>query len=123
MSKRFTIAFENEEVQKVQEIAEPLEIETDIATDSQGTEDAGLDDLQKYVQEAIAIEQDMAEINEAIVDNDRVIEVTDNLEDIAAQVEAKPEGETVDIAMLQTAANMAVAGTDADAQAIIPSLE
>jgi len=123
MSKRFTIAFENEEVQKVQEIAEPLEIETDIAADTEAAGDTGLDAVQEYVQESIAIEQDMAEINEAIVDNDRVIEVTDNLEDIAAQVEAKPEGESVDIAMLQTAANMAVAGTDADAQAIIPSLE
>lgn len=139
MSKRFSFAFENAEVlapgetPEAGEQPEPLEIEVDMAQEDMderaegeeaGTDDASAGpDIMGEIQNAIAIEEALTELADELSDNDRVIEVTDGLTDIQDIVSSTPDGETVDIPMLQTAANMAVAGTDADAQSIIPAIE
>ncbi len=135
---RFKIAFENKDDQVIDHVdndpansnvdvaginvdeSPEYEIEKDIA---EGDPSVGLDEVQEMAERVVAIEEALNEIADELGDNDRVLEVVDGLEDVQAIVENTPDGETVDIPMLQTAANMAVAGTDADAQDIIPALE
>lgn len=102
--------------------AEPI---LEIEQDSKAAQDPVLDlsEVEQMAERTISIESALNEIANELIENDRVIEVVDGLEDIQGIAKATPEGQTVDIPMLQAAANMAVAGTDADAQAIIPSLE
>lgn len=145
MSKRFTMVFENEDVAEApaapieaEEVvpAEEYEVETDLAQEdaeerAEGELAAGevegegdlADETLVQIDNAVAIEEMLNDIASELEGNERVFEVTDGLSDISDIVNSTPDGETVDIPMLQTAANMAVAGTDADAQSIIPAIE
>lgn len=105
--------------------AEIQEEVLEIAADAKANQDpaVGLDEIEQMAETIVAIESELNEISNELCENDRVIEVVDSLQDIQAITENTPEGQTVDMNMLQTAANMAVAGTDADADSIIPALE
>lgn len=101
-----------------------LEIEKDMQADGpdEGVVD-GFSEQEAGIEQAVAIECECQAIADELSENNRVIEITEGLQDIKTIVEQTPEGETVDIPMLQTAANMAVAGSDADAQDILPAME
>lgn len=135
---KFKIAFENVTTDDVSTpavepvtavVQEPpaqdtlMEIEQDIQASTTDCAEEELCEQERAVVDAVAIENALNDIADEIEENHRVIEVSESLEDVQAIVSATPDGQTVDIPMLQTAANMAVAGTDADAQSIIPALE
>lgn len=150
MKNRFNISFENNNAQQAQEISgavievvvnddpstsvqdpklpeaevtKPLEIEALIESEKQTNTPEFDDPIVAAMEMMTALEELHNEIISEIADNDRIIEITDGLQDVSTIVENTPAGQSVDLPMLQTAANMAVAGTDSDAASIIPSME
>lgn len=89
-----------------------------ILDESQIVPEEGLQDLEEEVLEGSAqIAQESAEINTAL-------DVVDGITDVATIV-SEGEGELTDreVNLVRATANMAVAGTDADASDVIPGLE
>lgn len=70
-----------------------------------------------------ALEEIESEITQEIQTNDRSLDIADNLSDMKDIITRIDNPTDTDIALIQTAANMAVAGTDEDARLIVPSLE
>lgn len=118
-------ALENKEDGTVVAGAEISDEVLEIEADTKANQDpaVGLDEIEQMADTIVAIESELNEISNELCENDRVIEVVETLGDVQAITENTPEGKTVDMNMLQTVANMAVAGTDADADTIIPALE
>lgn len=84
--------------------------------------------MEEAEAEAMAVEADIegAEITEDLTTANRAVEVSDGLEDIAAIAEQTiGENETTEseAALINAAANMAVAGTDDNAEELVPAVE
>lgn len=115
MSRRFNIAFENTE-----ELAGDTALQEELLGEGFNPDD---DSISDQIDTAVAIEEIANELDVDINDNDRAIDVADSLGDIQDIVQNTPEDEQVDTNLIQTAANMAVAGTDVNAQDIVPTME
>lgn len=125
----FTTAFESDDmVSDTGEISGAVfDIEKDIEADREiaGADigDISEDDTQAEIEEILSIESLGEEISNEIAESNRVEEVADNLLDLSTIVERIEHPSETDIALIQTTANMAVAGTDVAAQAILPAME
>ena len=82
-----------------------------------------LEDSEEEIAAILAVEELSEEIANDQTDAERSIEVADGLEDVATIAENIDQPSPTDIALIQTAANMAVAGTDGDATALVPAAE
>lgn len=72
--------------------------------------------LAEAADDSASIERDLAEA-------DRVLEVSDGLESIAVVADRIEEASPEDVALIDTAAQMAVAGTDIAPEQIVPAME
>lgn len=125
---RFAIAFESDNVAPTGEVAGAIfdiekDIEKDRAIAGADIGDISEDETQSRIEEVLSIEALEEEITDELTDSGRVEEVADNLMDLSTIVERIEQPTETDIALIQTAANMAVAGTDVDAQDVLPALE
>lgn len=116
MSKRFNIAFEN----TTDITNSDPELQDELLGDGFNPDD---DSAGDEIDTAISIEAIANELDADITENDRIIDVADSLGDIKTIVENTPDDQQIDTNLVQTAANMAVAGTDSDAQDVVPSME
>ena len=82
-----------------------------------------LEDSEEEIAAILAVEELSEEIANDQADVERSIEVADGLEDVATIAENIDQPSPTDIALIQTAANMAVAGTDGDATVLVPAAE
>ena len=82
-----------------------------------------LEDSEEEIAAILAVEELSEEIANDQADVERSIEVADGLEDVATIAENIDQPSPTDIALIQTAANMAVAGTDGDATELVPAAE
>lgn len=64
-----------------------------------------------------------ADVGQELNEVNRVIEVSDALEDLAVIADQIEQASPTEIALMETAGDMAVAGTDIEAEQIVPSLE
>lgn len=64
-----------------------------------------------------------ADVSQELNEVNRVIEVSDALEDLAVVADQIEQASPTEIALMETAGDMAVAGTDIEAEQIVPSLE
>jgi hypothetical protein len=64
-----------------------------------------------------------AEIQHDLAESERVIQVSDALEDLAFVADSIKQATPAEAALMETAGNMAVAGTDVEPDAIVPSME
>lgn len=64
-----------------------------------------------------------AEVSQELNEVNRVIEVSDALEDLAVIADQIEQASPTEIALMETAGDMAVAGTDIEGEQIVPSLE
>ena len=64
-----------------------------------------------------------SEIGQELNECDRIIEVSDALEDLAVIADEIEQASPVEIALIEKAGDMAVAGTDIEAEEVVPSLE
>lgn len=64
-----------------------------------------------------------AEIATDLGETDRVLEVSDALEDLAVVADGITEATPAETALMEVAGNMAVAGSDIEAEEIVPSME
>lgn len=69
------------------------------------------------------VAQDQAEIANDLAETDRIIEVSDALEDLAVVADTIEEATPAETAMVEIAGDMAVAGTDIEAEEVVPSME
>lgn len=85
----------------------------------EGVETCGDDSLVASLE---ALEESIVS---EIAENDKVSDIAENLSDIADTVEASPNEQLSDTEkqLIASSANMAVAGTDEDAEVVAPSLE
>jgi hypothetical protein len=84
-----------------------------LETISMEEEQVQLDEAQA---DAVAADQELAEA-------ERIIEVSDALEDLAVIADEITEASPTDIALVETAGQMAVAGSDIPAEEIVPAME
>jgi hypothetical protein len=123
---RFNIAFKPV-TEDAEVVGAVFDIEKDIGEEQEvnGADigDIAEDESQARIEEVLSIEDFENEISSEIVENGRVEEVADNLTDLASVVSQIEEPSATDIALIQSNANMAVAGTDVDAQDILPAVE
>jgi hypothetical protein len=121
---RFKIAFTLEDAEVVGAV---FDIEKDIEKEQEvnGADigDIAEDETQARIEEVLSIEDFEEVIGAEIAENRRVEEVADNLTDLATVVSQIDEPSATDVALIQNSANMAVAGTDVDAQDILPAVE
>jgi hypothetical protein len=111
--KRFIISLENEGNGAIDEI----EISPEIQAISE-------DDMVEHGSELSEnIEQTQTTINLEEENIERVSEVVDALEDLVNIVDNIEQLEPAHMALIQTTANMAVAGTDTPASVLLPSIE
>ena len=82
-----------------------------------------LKESEEEITAILAVEELSEEIANDQADVERSIEVADGLEDVATIAENIDQPSPTDIALIQTAANMAVAGTDGDATELVPAAE
>jgi hypothetical protein len=84
-------------------------------------------DVALAMEEAAVIMTDCgetaAEINHDLAESERVIQVSDALEDLAFVASTIEKATPAEAALMETAGNMAVAGTDVEPDAIIPAME
>lgn len=138
---RFKIAFENEgEVQNPAEDQPealvdmtPVEVDTELAAEAEPAPEVAEDgtaveapvelEAVSNPEDVLAIEELTEEVTGEVAENDHVEEVASGLEDLATIAGQIDEPTPVENALIQTAANMAVAGTDTDADAVIPAIE
>ena len=80
-----------------------------------------LEDSEEEIAAILAVEELSEEIANDQAEVERSIEVADGLEDVATIAENIDQPSPTDIALIQTAANMAVAGTDGDATVLVPA--
>lgn len=123
---RFKIAFavateDAEVVGAVFDIEKDIEKEQEINGAAIG--DIAEDETQARVEEVLSIEEFENELSAEFTENNRVEEVADNLTDLASVVGQIEEPTATDVALIQTTANMAVAGTEVDAQDVLPAVE
>lgn len=64
-----------------------------------------------------------SEVNQELNECDRIIEISDALEDLAVIADQIETASPTEIALIETAGDMAVAGTDIEPEEIVPSLE
>jgi hypothetical protein len=81
-----------------------------------------------YAMEEAAFEvaeagEHAAEIQHDLAESERVIQVSDALEDLAYVADSIKQATPAEAALMETAGNMAVAGTDVEPDAIVPSME
>jgi hypothetical protein len=81
-----------------------------------------------YAMEEAAFEvaeagEHAAEIQHDLAESERVIQVSDALEDLAFVADSIKQATPAEAALMETAGNMAVAGTDVEPDAIVPSME
>lgn len=123
---RFNIAFKPV-TEDAEVVGAVFDIEKDIGEEQEvnGADigDITEDESQARIEGVLSIENFENEISSEIVENGRVEEVADNLTDLASVVSQIEEPSATDIALIQSNANMAVAGTDVDAQDILPAVE
>ena len=79
--------------------------------------------MEELVENEISIVEDIHEGEQGLADVDRTLDTADNLSDISEVIRRIKEPTPTDIALVHTAANMAVAGTDADATSLVPGTE
>ena len=118
----FTVATEDAEVVgAVFDIEKDIEKEQEINGAAIG--DIAEDETQARIEEVLSIEEFENELSAEFAENGRVEEVADNLTDLASVVGQIEEPTATDVALIQTTANMAVAGTEVDAQDVLPAVE
>ncbi len=64
-----------------------------------------------------------SDINQELNEVDRIVELSDALEDLAAVADTIEAASPTEIALMETAGDIAVAGTDIEAEEVVPSLE
>ncbi len=116
MSKLFKIAFEEIEEVKTETPEESTVESTDVVVDHQ--EDAAVVTVE--VPQDQAVEVSIEELTEEIGRQEELADGLDALKTIATKVETPTP---TDVALFRVAANMAVAGTDEEAQDFIPAIE
>lgn len=79
-----------------------------------------LEEEQILLQEA---QQDAAEVATDLNEVDRLVEVTAGLEDLAVIADGIEEATPAEVALIETAGDMAVAGTDIPAEEVVPAME
>lgn len=121
---RFKIAFTLEDAEVVGAV---FDIEKDIEKEQEingaAIGDIAEDETQARIEEVLSIEEFENELSAEFAENGRVEEVADNLTDLASVVSQIEEPTATDVALIQNAANMAVAGTEVDAQDVLPAVE
>lgn len=100
-----------------------ISLEDDLDESSVQSDEIDAQDDYAYETNVAAMESISNEIQEEISDNARTMDIADGLSSLQAIVARIDEPSETDIALIQTSANMAVAGTDTPAQAILPSME
>lgn len=131
MAKRITISLaqESEHLDHAQD--EQVETTGSIVTqdsEQEQSQQSGavvipLEESEKEIAEILAVEELSEEIAGDQAEVERSIEVAEGLEDVASIAENIEQPSPTDIALIQTAANMAVAGTDGDASELVPAAE
>lgn len=112
--KRFLISLENETAElPVEELVVAPEIEA-IPEDEVAEHETETHDLVLQSSSVINLEEESIE---------RLSDVVSALEDLIQIVDGIDQLEPTDMALIQTTANMAVAGTDTPASALLPSME
>lgn len=79
-----------------------------------------LEEEQVMLDEAAA---DQAEASQDLVEAERIIEVSDALEDLAVVADGIEEATPAEAALVEIAGDMAVAGTDVSPEEIVPAME
>lgn len=77
-------------------------------------------------EEAVVVDeaaQDTQEIAENLAEAERVLEVSDSLEDLAVVADSIEEATPTETALIENAAQMAVAGTEVAPEQIVPAME
>lgn len=67
--------------------------------------------------------QDQASVAADLAETDRILEVSDSLEDLAVIADGIEEATPAEVALIENAGDMAVAGTDVDPEEVIPAME
>ena len=67
--------------------------------------------------------QDQASVASDLAETDRILEVSDSLEDLAVIADGIEEATPAEIALIENAGDMAVAGTDVSPEEVIPAME
>lgn len=106
--KRFKLAFENTELSDDQIAIDPKIV---------------FDQDSEVFTEQQALEELVEEINNDFSEENKLADVVDGLSDVAAVADNIEEASPTEVALMQTAANMAVAGTDDDATVLLPATE
>ena len=79
-----------------------------------------LEEEQVLMDEAAT---DAAEVDKDLGESERVIEVSDALEDLAVIADGIEEATPAEAALIETAGDMAVAGTDVQPEEVVPAME
>lgn len=79
-----------------------------------------LEEEQVMLDEAAS---DAVSVNDDLNEAERIIEVSEGLEDLAVIADGIEEATPAETALIETAGDMAVAGTDVDPEEVIPAME
>lgn len=112
--KKLTISYESQE-----------ELDVDLEQAASQESDNGDDSVELNDELGAALEEIEEQINSEISENDKVLDIADNLYDVADAVENSGQAElnTTEKQLIASSVNMAVAGTGEDATGIAPSME
>jgi hypothetical protein len=110
------VALEEEELQQ-QEQAQAEQAE---AAEREEAESISLEEEALIIADAGV---DLAETATELAETDRIIEVSDALEDMAVVADEIKEATPVEVQLIETVGTMAVAGTDIAPEEVVPALE
>lgn len=79
--------------------------------------------MEELIENEVSIMEDIRDGNQELAEVSRTIDTADNLSDLSQIIGKIKEPAATDIALVHTAANMAVAGTTADATTLVPGTE
>lgn len=85
-----------------------------------GDANISMEEEQLMLDEA---SQDLAATDADLGEAERIIEVSDALEDLAVIADGIEEASPAEVALIETAGNMAVAGTEVEPEEIVPAME
>ena len=78
---------------------------------------------EEYAVVQAEAQQDLNDINSTEGEIERAMDTADSLEDLAAVVDTVDEATPTEVALVQVAGDMAVAGTDAISEDVVPVTE
>lgn len=101
-----------------------MENEDEVMLEGQENEPLDMGDtIAEFNEDSAALEEFSEEVTDSLQEDSKVVDVSDGLIDIASVVGNIESPSDTDVALIQSAANMAVSGTEEDAQDLIPAAE